>query len=124
MPTSADADGRLVLIFVSVKSPVTSDGVIFNVTPLPLEVEIWDEKMVVPVPPPRTPPAPIEQVAAVALALKFPLDCAKATGAINIAIASALLYLIIFIFWPSSNIKRSNLKLREPEFHIRVRPTT
>jgi len=62
---------------VSVNRPVTSEGLIFSVTPLPLDVEIFVLNIVVAVPPLRVPPAPIAQDAPVAVALKLPLDWAK-----------------------------------------------
>jgi hypothetical protein len=51
MPTSAEADGIVVFIFVWVNNPVTMDGVIFNVTPFPFEVEMFELQIVLPVPP-------------------------------------------------------------------------
>jgi hypothetical protein len=68
----------LVSIFVRVKRPVTIDGVIFNVTPCPFEVEISELQSVIPVPPARAPPAPMEHVAGTAKALKLPLLWATA----------------------------------------------
>jgi len=79
IPTSAVALGIVVEIFVSVKRPLTSDGLISNVTPLALDVEISALKRVTPVPPLKLPPVPIAQDAGVPVALKLPLDCARAS---------------------------------------------
>jgi hypothetical protein len=59
------------------------------------------------IPPLRTPPPPIVHAAELPLALKLPLDCAKAMGAINIAIANALanLFMFMFIIWPPLRIR-------------------
>ncbi|PYT48544.1 MAG: hypothetical protein DMG44_14160, partial [Acidobacteria bacterium] len=46
----------------------------------------------------RAPPAPIEQATELPLALKLPLDCAKAMGAINIGIANANVHTNFFMF--------------------------
>src|SRR6516162_988008 len=78
IPMSADAVGIVVEILVSVNSPVTSEGRMSSVTPLAFEVEMFALKILVPVPPPKTPPSPIEQEAPVLVALKLPLDCAMA----------------------------------------------
>ena len=77
-----------------------------NVVPLPFDVEMFavNDDAVMPVL--RTPPVPIEQAVELPLALKLPLDCAKAMGAINIANANALANLFIFIIWLSSNFGR------------------
>src|SRR5258707_56206 len=75
---SADAVGTEVSIFVCVNSPVTREGRTFRVTPLPFDVEIFELKSLTPVPPLNVRRAPIAQEAAVAVALKLPLDCARA----------------------------------------------
>jgi len=84
-----------------------------NVVPLPFDVEMFavNDDAVIPVL--RTPPVPIEQAVELPLALKLPLDCAKAMGAINIGIANANVHTNFFMFiaWLSSNFGRSNLKL-------------
>src|SRR6266699_1723337 len=77
MPMSADAVETVVEILVSVKRPVTRSGRTSSSTPLPLEVLIVVVNRDKPVPPPRTPPAPILQLAAVPAALKLPLLWAK-----------------------------------------------
>jgi hypothetical protein len=74
IPISADAVETLVEIFVSVKRPVTSEGLMSNVVPLPFDVEMFAVNDDATMPPLRTPPAPIEQAAALPLALKLPLD--------------------------------------------------
>src|SRR5262249_10653650 len=79
MPTSAVALGTVVEIFVSVKRPVTSEGRMSSVTPLPLDVEMSVLKSFTWVPPLKLPPAPIAQDAEVPVALKLPLDCARTT---------------------------------------------
>jgi hypothetical protein len=66
--------GIVVLILVSVNRPVTSEGLMSRVTPLPLEVEIFVLNNFTPVPPLKVPPAPIAHDAEVAVALKLPLD--------------------------------------------------
>src|SRR5262249_49143439 len=79
MPTSAVALGTVVEIFVSVKRPVTSEGRMTNVTPLPLDVEMSVLNSFPGVLPSKVPPVPIAQEAEVPVALKLPLDCARAT---------------------------------------------
>src|SRR5262252_1040371 len=79
IPTSAVALGTVVEIFVSVKRPVTSEGRISSVTPLPLDVEMLALNSFTWVPPLKLPPVPIAQDAEVPVALKLPLDCAWAT---------------------------------------------
>lgn len=78
---SADAVETLVLIFVSVKRPVTNEGLMSNVTPFPFDVEIFAVNDDAGIPPLRTPPPPIEHAAALPLALKLPLDWADAWDA-------------------------------------------
>src|SRR2546426_5540169 len=78
IPMSADVVGTVVEIFVSVKRPVTSEGRMFKVTPLPFDVEILELNTVVVVPPLKVPPSPILHDAPVPVALKFPLLCANA----------------------------------------------
>jgi hypothetical protein len=93
----------LVEILVSVKRPVTSEGLISNVFPLPFDVEMFAVNDDATIPPLSTPPPPIEHAAELPLALKLPLDCAKATGAISVAMASALPNIFMFIIWFSSD---------------------
>src|SRR5262245_59450631 len=78
MPTSAVAFVTAVEIFVSVNRPVTREGLMSNVTPLPLDVEMSALKICTPVPPLKLPSVPIAHDAGVPLALKLPLDCARA----------------------------------------------
>jgi len=112
MPTSAVADETLVEIFVSVKRPVTSEGLTSNVTPFPFDVEIFVVNEFTVIPPLRAPVVElIVHAAPLPLALKLPLDCAKAMGAINIANANVHTNFFMFIAWLSSNFGRSNLKL-------------
>ncbi len=85
------------LIFVSVKRPVTSEGLMSKVVPLPFDVEMFAVNCEATMPPLRTPPTPIEHAAELPLALKLPLDCAKAVGPINIAIANAPANFFMFI---------------------------
>ncbi len=68
-----------------------------NVVPLPFDVEMFAVNDDATIPPLRTPPSPIAHAAELPLALKLPLDCAKATGAINNAIANALPNIFMFI---------------------------
>lgn len=91
-----------------------------SVVPLPFDVEMSAVNCEATMPPLRTPPAPIVHAAELPLALKLPLDCAKAVGVINIGIANANVHTSFFMFiaWLSSDFGRSNLKLREPEFLI------
>jgi len=79
-----------------------------NVVPLPFDVEMFAVNDDAVIPPLRTPPPPIVQAAELPLALKLPLDCAKATGAISVAIANAIADFFIFITWLS--FERPNLK--------------
>ena len=83
-----------------------------NVVPFPFDVEMFAVNCEATMPPLRTPPAPIEHAAELPLALKLPLDCAKATGAINIGIANASAHINFFMFmaWLSP-ILGSNFKL-------------
>jgi len=74
-----------------------------NVVPFPLPVEMFAVKEPRDVPPLKTPPLPITHDALVPVALKLPLDCARATGAIAIANANALANIFNFIIWFSSN---------------------
>ena len=69
----------VVEIFVSVKRPLTSDGLTFSVTPLALDVEMSALNSFTPVPPLKLPSVPIAQDAGVPVALKLPLDCARAS---------------------------------------------
>src|SRR5215471_6253648 len=71
----------LVEILVSVNRPVTSEGLMSNVTPFPLDVEIFVVIELSMVPPLRAPPAPIAHEPPVFVALKLPLLCAKAVQA-------------------------------------------
>jgi len=84
MPMSAEVDGIVVLILVSVNRPVTSDGLMSKVIPFPLDVEIFVLNNCTPVPPEKVPPAPIAHAALVAVALKFPLLCAEQMAAIPV----------------------------------------
>ena len=114
MPTSAVAVGTLVEIFVSVKRPVTNEGLISNVTPFPLDVEIFVVNEFTAIPPLRAPEvASITHAALLPEALKLPLDCAKASGANNIAIAIAngLANFVLVIIWLSSNFKAARLRI-------------
>jgi len=90
-----------VSIFVSVKSPVTSEGLMTNVVPLPFDVEMFAVNCEATMPVLRAPPAPIEQATELPLALKLPLDCAKAMGVINIANANVHTNFFMFIAWLS-----------------------
>jgi hypothetical protein len=101
----------VVLILVSVKRPVTRAGLMSNVVPLPLPVEMFAVKEVRVVPPLKPPLTPITHDAPVPLAVKLPLDCAKVMGATANAIANAIADIFNFIIWFSSNFgcKRSNL---------------
>src|SRR5262249_19068255 len=118
MPTSAVAVGTLVEILVSVKRPVTSEGLISNVTPFPFEVEIFVVKEFTVIPPLRAPVVElIAHAAPLPAALKLPLDCAKAMGPINIASANALANFFMLIIWLSSNFE-AVLRLAGPEFLI------
>jgi hypothetical protein len=111
MPTSAVAVGTLVEIFVSVNRPVTSEGLTSNVTPFPFEVEIFVVNEFTVIPPLRAPVVElIWHAAALPAALKLPLDCAKAIGAINSANANAFANFFMFIAWLPP-ILGSNLKL-------------
>jgi hypothetical protein len=85
-------------IFVSVKRPVTSEGLTSSVTPFPFEVEMFALNDDATIPPLRTPPPPIVHAAELPLALKLPLDCAKEIGAINIGIANANVHTNFFMF--------------------------
>src|SRR5215469_3518632 len=95
MPTSAVALGTVVLIFVSVNRPVTKSGRISNVRPFPFDVERfavnWPSAVPPPGPPgvPNVPPVPIAQEALVPIALKLPLDAARAVQAANAPIVTA-----------------------------------
>src|SRR5258708_14661746 len=96
----------VVSILVSVKRPVTRAGLMSNVAPCPLTVEMFALKEPRDVPPLKTPPAQITHDAPVPVALKLPLDCAKAVGATAIANAIAndptnTLIFICFIYSPS-----------------------
>jgi hypothetical protein len=77
-----------------------------NVVPLPFDVEMFAVNCEATMPVLRAPPAPIEQATELPLALKLPLDCAKAMGAINIAVAianaSVHANFFMFIAWLSS----------------------
>src|SRR2546430_14032918 len=99
IPMSADVVGTVVEILVSVKSPVTSDGRMFKVTPLPFDVEMLELKTVVVVPPDRVPPSPILHDAPVPVALKLPLLCVNACAAPKIVInaTTAISDAILFI---------------------------
>jgi len=79
-----------VSILVWVNRPVTSDGLIFKVTPFALDVEMFALNIFTPVPPVKVPPAPMAQDAAVAVALKLPLDWARASPDPNVAINAAV----------------------------------
>ncbi len=79
-----------------------------NVVPLPFDVEMFAVNDDAVIPALRTPPVPIVQAVELPLALKLPLDCAKATGAISVAIANAIADFFIFITWLS--FERPNLK--------------
>jgi len=109
---SPDAVETLVSIFVSVKRPVTSEGLMSNVTPFPFDVEMFALNDDATMPPLRTPPSPIAHAAELPLALKLPLDCAKEMGAINIGMANANVdtNLFMFIAWLPP-IFGSNFKL-------------
>ncbi len=63
------------------------------------------------IPPLRAPPSPIAHAAELPLALKLPLDCANATGAINVATANTLPNIFIFIIWFSSDFACRRLPL-------------
>jgi hypothetical protein len=90
MPTSAVADETLVEILVSVKRPVTNEGLTSNVSPFPFDVEIFVVNEFTVKPPLRAPDVElIWHAAPLPEALKLPLDCAKEMGAINIAVAIA-----------------------------------
>src|SRR5436309_2308060 len=79
----------VVEILVSVNRPVTNEGRISNVTPLPFEVEMFVSNTVSAVPlPPNLPSVPMTHAAGMALALKLPLDCAKASPDPNAAISA------------------------------------
>jgi hypothetical protein len=83
-----------------------------NVTPFPFEVEMFALNDDATIPPLRTPPPPIMHAAELPLALKLPLDCAKATGAIDIGIANANVHTNFFKFIACRPpILGSNLKL-------------
>jgi len=69
-----------------------------NVVPLPFDVEMFAVNDDVVIPPLRTPPPPIAHAAELPLALKLPLDCAKAVGPINIAVANANVHTNFFMF--------------------------
>jgi len=69
-----------------------------NVVPLPFDVEMFAVNDDATIPPLRTPPPPIAHAAELPLALKLPLDCAKATGAINIGIAIGNVHTNFFMF--------------------------
>src|SRR6185436_9721897 len=89
MPMSADADDTVVSILVWVNSPVTNAGRMSSVVPLPLPVEMFAVNELSTVPPLSTPPAPIRHDAPVPVALKLPLDCARAAcGRVRARIAS------------------------------------
>ncbi len=68
-----------------------------NVVPLPFDVEMFAVNDDAVIPALRTPPPPIVQAVELPLALKLPLDCANATGAIIVAIANALPNVFLFI---------------------------
>jgi hypothetical protein len=111
MPTSAVAVETLVEILVSVKRPVTNEGLTSNVTPFPFEVEIFVVKEFTVIPPLRAPEvASITHAALLPEALKLPLDCAKASGANNIAIANGLANFFLFIIWLFSNFEAARLR--------------
>jgi hypothetical protein len=96
-----------------------------NVVPLPFDVEMFAVNDDATIPPLSTPPPPIEHAAELPLALKLPLDCANATGAINVAIANTLPNILIFIIWFSSDLAVDvwDPKSAKPNLHSRVRPT-
>jgi hypothetical protein len=111
MPTSAVAVGTLVEILVSVKRPVTNEGLISSVTPFPFDEEIFVVNEFTEIPPLRPPELElIAHAAPLPAALKFPLDWAKTMGENSNAIANAPANFFVFITRPSSNIERSNLK--------------
>jgi hypothetical protein len=60
----------------------------------------------------RAPPTPITHDALVPLAVKLPLDCAKAMGAIANAIANAIADIFNFIIWfpPILSVSVQNVK--------------
>jgi hypothetical protein len=89
----------VVAILLRLKRPVTIDGVIFSVTPFPFEVEMSELQTVIPVPPPRASPVPMEHVAVMAEALKFPLLCAFTKLPAPNRIANAKIRLMIAIFF-------------------------
>jgi len=89
MPVSADALETLVSILVWVNRPVTTEGLIFKVTPFPFEVEMFELNILIPVPPLKAPPAPIAHDAAVEVALKLPLLWANTNPDPNTAISTA-----------------------------------
>src|SRR5205814_6064574 len=84
---SADDVEIVVSILVSVNRPVTSEGLMSSVVPLPLPVEILAVNEPRLVPPLRTPPSPITHEALVPEALKLPLDWPKARTDPNAVIA-------------------------------------
>ena len=94
---------------VSVNRPVTSEGLIFRLTPLPLDVETFVLNIVVAVPPLRVPPAPIAQDAPVAVALKLPLDWAKTRP--DPSVATAKTAVNFFITWPILSLLLDTIQL-------------
>ncbi len=87
----------VVLILVSVKRPVTRAGLMSNVVPFPLPVEMFAVNEVRVVPPLRVPPAPITHDAPVPVALKLPLDWARARP--DPIVATAKTAVNFFITW-------------------------
>src|SRR5258706_9154371 len=106
---SADVVARVVSILVSVNRPVTSEGLMFRVTPFPFDVEMFELNIVVVVPPVRTPPAPIAQDAPVAVALKLPLDWAKTRP--DPSVATAKTAVNFFITWPILSLLLDTIQL-------------
>lgn len=87
---SAVAVGTLVEILVSVKRPVTSEGLISNVTPFPFDVEIFVVNEPAVIPPLRVPPVPIMHAKPLPVALKLPLLWAKATVVMKATTATSV----------------------------------
>src|SRR3989442_10445617 len=103
-PTSADAEGTVVEIFVSVKRPVSKLGLTSSSTPLPLEVLIVVSKTLrVPTPPLKLPPVPMAQFSFVPAALKFPALWAKPELEIHKVIAAMNKTFFITIHPPAWN---------------------
>src|SRR5690242_10026235 len=92
---SADAVEIVVSILVSVNRPVTREGLMSSVVPLPLPVEMLAVNEPSVVPPFSVPPAPIVQDALVPLALKLPFDWANDDAAKRTAVATIVTNFVI-----------------------------